>query len=135
MVERGMEEGKFLVATQGDSYFVISTGKDWYRVLEMLFNTDGVQYESVCSDRWKELVEVWGMDHAKKMLVEAMPQNVRAALLMRYLEIEKQLRAMQHGQMSMDAFTRSLRQAVYVLLNWLGKEKQTETFQKFTGLV
>lgn len=136
MVERGMEEGKFLVATQGDSYFVISTGTDWFRVLEMLFNTDGIQYESVRSDSALQLVEMWGDTSARRILMEAMPPNVRASLLMRYLQIEKQLRAAQRGQMDMNALALSLRQAIYTLLNWLAKKEPTPVdLQKSAGII
>ena len=79
--------------------------------------------------------EVWGEDAARKIEEENMPSSVRAALLARWLEVEKQMRAMGHGGGNMDILARSLRMAVYTLLNWLAKDKQTERFKKFVGVV
>ena len=77
----------------------------------------------------------WGQEVTARLLTEAMPASVKAALTVRWLEIEKQLRNMQSGMVSWPTLARSLRMAVYTLLNWATQDRSEESYTKFTGIV
>ena len=81
------------------------------------------------------LAEVFGEDAAERILNEQMPASVKASVTMRWLEIEKQLRNVEQGQVSWPTLARSLRMAIYSLLNWAAKDRPQERFSKFIGII
>jgi len=82
------------------------------------------------------LSEALGEGAARRMLHEKMPSSVKAAVAMRWLEIEKQLRNAEHGAVSWPTLARSLRMAVYTLLNWAASDKADESrFRRFVGII
>jgi len=82
------------------------------------------------------LSEALGEGAARRMLHEKMPSSVKAAVAMRWLEIEKQLRNAEHGAVSWPTLARSLRMAVYTLLNWATSDKADESrFRRFVGII
>ena len=65
-----------------------------------------------------------------------MPASVKSALMMRFLEFERQLRQVPRGQVNWDTLARTLRMAVFTLLNWAaGDSAAAESFKKHAGVV
>jgi hypothetical protein len=65
-----------------------------------------------------------------------MPASVKSALMMRFLEFERQLRQVPRGQVNWDTLARTLRMAVFTLLNWAaGDSAASESFKKHAGVV
>lgn len=91
--------------------------------------------EGQISPDFSFLSEVFGEQVAESLLYEKMPSSVKAAVTMRWLEIEKQLRSAEHGKVSWPTLARSLRMAIYTLLNWAAKDRPEERFSKFTGII
>ena len=135
LVDRGLTQANFK-AWEDSSFFMIDVDKTEYRTLETLLNTEGIQYESVCTDRATDLIEFWGAQYTRRMLFESIPPNVRASLLMRYLQLDKQIRAAARGQVDYNVVALNLRQAVYTLLNWLAKKDAPRIdVQKTAGII
>ena len=130
-VERLWSKAKSIAAEEGHS-------EDWEYIVGILKRMLRIESSGQTKDS-AMLCEVWGDHLAERLIKESMPASVQSKLLQRYLEIEKQLRAAEHGGMSMDALTRALRQAVYTVLNWLGSDdqssKQQERFRGSVGLI
>lgn len=81
------------------------------------------------------LVEALGEGAAQRVLNEEMPSSVKAALTMRWLEVEKQIRNIPSGRVSWPTLARSLRMAVYTLLGWAQRDRPEERFRRFIGII
>jgi hypothetical protein len=117
--------------------------KDDYAYITGIFKrmlgltSEGVLGEATTSPDYPLLFRVWGPEGAKILLEKSMPDSVRSALMLRFLEFEKQLRRMgDKKKVNWDTLARTLRMAVFTVLNWLSKpERSEESFKKFSGVV